>query len=79
MIGIEEAGVGVCFCCRKSNDQIDDDGESVYEVRDLVFSDPEDRERRIPLCVVCRNELFDELTPDDGDGEDKVMVRELNW
>lgn len=78
MITIEESKRDQCFGCDRTNDDLNDDGDPVNDVVDVVFTSPKDEERRMPLCVVCRNELFDELTPDD-DGEESQAVRELKW
>lgn len=79
MITIEESKRDACFCCPRTNDEVDDDGEPVNDVRDIVFISDNEEQRRMPLCVMCRSELFDELTPDDDEVANSHVVKELNW
>jgi hypothetical protein len=69
MIQIDVSEKAGCFCCSSRD-----------EVMDVVFEtegkDP--IERRLPLCIGCRSELHDELTPDDA-GEERLIAKELNW
>lgn len=72
MIRTEASAKGCCFCC---------DGRD--DVLDVVFETDGNKgdtfqQRRLPLCVGCRSELHDELTP-AASGKERMVVKELNW
>lgn len=69
MIRVENSEKDRCFTCGRRE-----------EVLDVVFESEGKmtEQRKICLCIECRSELHDELTPDE-DGEKRGSVKELNW
>jgi len=85
MIAIDEDGnggarcAGQCYCCSATNNKTDDDGDPIADVRDIIFTNKNGVDRRLPLCIECRSELHDELTPDDAGEAESNRVKELDW